>query len=72
MDIIEIKNKRVLVTGGEGYLGGYLINKLINLGAEVYSIDIKETSQNGKVKYFKVNLNDERELFKIIKDQLYY
>lgn len=68
MDIIEIKNKRVLVTGGEGYLGRYLTNKLINLGAEVYSIDIKETSQNDKVKYFKVSLNNEKELFKIIKD----
>lgn len=66
MDVIGVKNKRVLVTGGAGYLGEYLINKLIDFGAEVYSIDIKEIEQNDNVKYYNLNLNDKHELFKII------
>jgi len=39
MDAISLKNKRILITGGNGYLGTYLVQSLVKLGADVYVID---------------------------------
>lgn len=43
MGKIILTGKRVLVTGGKGYLGGFLTNELLNRGAEVFvlSNDVK-------------------------------
>ncbi len=38
---MSLRNKRVLVTGGAGFIGSHLINKLINLKAKVITLDIK-------------------------------
>ena len=37
---MEIKNKNILVTGGTGFIGGHLVEKLIDLQAKVSVIDI--------------------------------
>jgi nucleoside-diphosphate-sugar epimerase len=34
-----IKNKKILVTGGAGFVGSNLINNLVNLGAQVIAVD---------------------------------
>lgn len=34
-----LKNKKVIVAGGAGFIGSHLCEKLVKLGAEVYSID---------------------------------
>ncbi|MBL7147209.1 MAG: GDP-L-fucose synthase [Nanoarchaeota archaeon] len=36
------KNKKVCVTGGKGFLGKYLVNKLKEQGAKVFSFSLKE------------------------------
>lgn len=43
----ELKGKKVLVTGGSGFVGSHLIKKLEMLKAEVYAVD--KTSANAKV-----------------------
>lgn len=39
----ELKGKRVLVTGGAGFIGSHIADKLMQLGAEVVIIDNLET-----------------------------
>jgi len=41
MENMEIKEKNILVTGGAGFIGGHLVEKLINLKAKVFVLDIK-------------------------------
>lgn len=51
MENMEIKGKSILVTGGAGFIGGHLVEKLINLKARVFVIDIEIGSKS----YFKQN-----------------
>src|SRR5690242_7834575 len=39
VQIREIKNKRIVVTGGAGFLGSHLCERLIELGAHVICAD---------------------------------
>ena len=60
------KNKKVLVTGGGGFIGSHLCEELLNSGAFVTSGDIKEghlkeSEYKNKIKFLKMdflNLND--------------
>ena len=38
MDIDFIKNKRVLVTGGNGFIGSHMVSRLVKAGCKVYVI----------------------------------
>ena len=55
MGAINLKNKRVLVTGGNGYLGSFLVKALEKENAKVYVI-----SRNAKLLYnhFAVDITD--------------
>lgn len=58
MDFIDLKGKKVLVTGASGYLGSRLIQKLLKIEANVYSIDVQSKICHPKESYYKINLND--------------
>ena len=43
MNTNNLKNKKILVTGGAGFIGSHLTNRLVNLGARV-SVIVKYNS----------------------------
>lgn len=45
---MEWKGKKVLVTGGSGFIGSHLVDKLVELGADVTIVDIKTDAKNLK------------------------
>ena len=62
-----MKNKKVLVTGGAGFLGSHMCDLLLRNGARVVCIDdlssgklenIKHFKNNKSFKFYKINAND--------------
>jgi UDP-glucose 4-epimerase len=61
--------KKILVTGGAGYIGSKVCNDLIDRGYEVIVIDNLSTGNkllvNKKAKFFKLDIQDDKNLNKI-------
>jgi len=63
MDKISLEGKRVLVTGGNGYLGQFLVKALIKAKATVFVLDKNvETSKTS----FKVDITKKREVEEVV------
>ena len=68
MEIHDLKNKNVIITGGLGFIGSNLAIKLVGLGANVTLIDNMINNSGGNIynikdinKYVKVNISDIRD-----------
>ena len=64
-------SKRILITGGTGFIGYHLSKRCIKLGWSVTSLSSNSPKPNKKiqgVKYIKVDIRDKKKLFKIKKD----
>ena len=48
---------RVIVTGGAGFIGSHLTEKLINIGAEITVVDNFSTGRKDNLKDFIKNIN---------------
>ena len=66
MDKINLKGKRILVTGGNGYLGKHLIYELLKRDAIIFCIDISKETTIEEIKYYQVDLRDKKRLNSII------
>ena len=76
--IAELKNKRILVTGGAGFIGYHLCRKLTNLGCDVTIYDnlsngkIKNVKDVPKAKFIKGDILDFEKLCKTEKVDIIY
>ncbi len=65
MDDINLKNKRILITGGTGYLGKNLVSSLQDLGSDIFIIDQKKL---GLINEFCIDISDKNEVVKVINE----
>lgn len=73
---MNLKNKKILVTGGAGFIGSHLVDALVNIGAKVTVIDnlqagkIENLSKSlSKIKFIKGDIRDKNTIDKIVKNQ---
>ncbi|HBE39813.1 MAG TPA: hypothetical protein DDW27_01140 [Bacteroidales bacterium] len=59
----SLKDKRILITGGEGYLGSHLSETLEIMGARVHIVDLMATNNQNK---YKIDITDKNSLGKIV------
>jgi len=59
---MNLKDKKILVTGGAGFIGSHTVDALINQGAKVVVVDNLSTGRkenlNSQAKFYKVNIAD--------------
>ncbi|MFQ6082608.1 MAG: SDR family NAD(P)-dependent oxidoreductase [Candidatus Aminicenantia bacterium] len=81
--MLRIKNKTILVTGGAGFIGSYLADRLIQKGKEVFVVDnlstgrqknIEHLEKNKKFHFVKGSVLDEKLMSDLVKevDQVYH
>lgn len=65
----ELRAKRILVTGGAGFIGSHIVDRLVDLGADVVVLDdlsrgnLENLSKSqGKIKFIKGDITDEKTL----------
>ena len=61
-ELLSLKNKYSLVTGGAGHLGQVIVKTLVDLGAHVTSADLVTLPDLEQEKYLKVDLMNEIEV----------
>ncbi len=64
--LFNLENKNIIITGGNGFLGGQIVNALINEKANVYIIDLKKPKKKILSKSFITDITNENELKKIV------
>lgn len=75
---IKLKFKNILVTGGAGFIGSHLVDRLIKEGHKIAVIDNLSTGKkenlNPKVKFYKIDIRDPEiwEIFEKEKPQVVF
>ena len=62
----DLKNKNVLIAGGNGFLGKQISNAFLKQGSKLFILDIKKPKLNSKVTFLKTDITKEIDLKKVL------
>ena len=65
----DYKNKRIMVTGGSGFIGRKLSARLVSRNAHVYNLDLDKPvlDDNSNVSFYKVDLTNKENVSRAVK-----
>jgi len=63
---LDLKNKNVIITGGNGFLGKQISNAFLNQGSNVFILDVRKSKLNNKINFFRTDVTKETELIKVL------
>ncbi len=67
-DYFGYKSKKCIVTGASSGIGKAVCEMLVDMGAEVYALDLNECNVKGIKEFKKVNLTDKKEIDETFKN----
>jgi UDP-glucose 4-epimerase len=69
MGFRDYKNKRIIITGGSGFIGRKLSEKLASLSSYVYNLDLSAPlfCENSNVRFYQVDLTNKEDVFSAVK-----
>ena len=59
----DLRNKNVLITGGNGFLGKQICNAFLKQGSRIFVLDIKKPKTKSKVTFLKTNIGKVKKLY---------
>tara|TARA_Y100000389_G_C17467924_1_gene527432 strand:- start:4226 stop:5005 length:780 start_codon:yes stop_codon:yes gene_type:complete len=62
----DLKNKNIVITGGNGFIGKQLCNAFLDQGSKVFILDIKKPKLKNKLIFFKTDITKENDLKKFL------
>ena len=62
----DLKNKNIIITGGNGFFGKQITDAFYNQGSNVFILDTKKSQERKKITFFKTDITKEFELKKIL------
>jgi NAD(P)-dependent dehydrogenase (short-subunit alcohol dehydrogenase family) len=62
----DLRNKNVLIAGGNGFLGKQICNAFLKQGSKIFVLDIKKPKTKSKVTFLKTNITKEVDLKKVL------
>lgn len=69
MGLRDYKNKRIMVTGGSGFIGRKLSARLASRSAHVYNLDLNKPvlDENSNVSFYQADLTNKEDVFSAVK-----
>jgi nucleoside-diphosphate-sugar epimerase len=62
----QLENKRILVTGASGFIGGHLVRRLIRIGAEVHAVSRSRRESDGSFRFWQADLCEAEQVHHLI------
>ena len=72
MGIIDLKDKKIVVVGGNGYLGGFLVKALQEICANVFVLSINCEQSENQFKVDITNFDETQKVFQKIQPDIVY